>query len=286
MITSAQIVARIKELPALPVVITKLLALTRDDRSTAGDFEKLIKVDVSLTANLLRVANSPLHRGASPTTTITQAIIRLGYRRVAEIATSGAFRKIVPPKLTGFEMTAEAFWMHCIAVAMLSERIAREARLPTQSVAFTAGLMHDIGKLAIGIFLADEEAPLQQALATQPLAFVTIEKKLLGTDHAIVGEQVAKAWLLPPEIAYTARFHHEPEDATAYRELVDVVHVANALAHSFGLGTDKGGLKRRLSTSSLTCLGLDHTKLESIVGTCFDDLLAAAEVLGDVGKGG
>lgn len=278
MIDPERIVTRLQSLPTLPVVVIRLMALLKDERASASDFERAVKPDAALTTNLLRAANSAHYRGVSPCTTVAQAIARVGTKRVFEVAASAAFQRVLPPTIPGYRISSSAFWMHCVAVAVLSERLAREAHFACAPGAFTAGLLHDLGKLVIGDFLAEEGESLLARLQQDDLTFVSAEHAALGTDHALVGLEVARRWNLPDEVAQVARWHHEPTEAAG--ELVAVVHVANALAHSFGYGTDSGELHRSLSPAAVARLGLRQSQLERVVSQSFDEITTSAELLG------
>jgi len=280
-----RIAAHVASLPTLPVVVMRLMTLLKDDRSSAHDFELAVRPDPALTSNLLRAANSALYLGMEPCRTVAQAIARVGTRRVFDVAAGGALQKVIPLRLAGYQIPSTAFWLHSIAVAVLSERLARKAKLDCGPHAFTAGLLHDLGKLVICEFLADEARALLASLEERQLTFVVAEHHALGTDHAEVGEEVARRWRLPEEIAAVARWHHQPERAPSHRALVAVVHVANALAHSYGYGTDAGELHRALCPEAVARLGLKPSAIEQVVGQSFDDIFTSAEQLGDGTKG-
>jgi putative nucleotidyltransferase with HDIG domain len=176
-------------------------------------------------------------------------------------------------------MPATSFWLHGIAVAVLSERLAQRTRAADVRQAFTAGLLHDVGKLVIGDFLEQESGAVREKM--QRLTFLDAEHEVLGTDHCEVGLTVAQRWSLPPEVGQAARWHHAPESAQAHQSTVDVVHVANVLAQSFGLGTDIGELSRHFSSEAAGRLGLDREGLDRLMGESFDDVMTYAHVMGE-----
>lgn len=95
----------------------------------------------------------------------------------------------------------------------------------------------------------------------------------MGTNHCEVGFEIARQWRLPEEVGVVARWHHQPEDAPPnHAELVAVVHVANAMAHLFGFGTDAGELHRGLSAAAVAKLGLTLGHLETLAGEAFNDI--------------
>ena len=113
-------------------------------------------------------------------------------------------------------------------------------------LAFTAGLLHDVGKLAIGVALDEELQGVIESVDEHDLDLFTAEQHRLGTDHCETGRMLAELWSLPAPVVEVIAMHHAPPEADpAHRDLVYVVHVANGFAHSVGFGADVGGMHRR-----------------------------------------
>jgi putative nucleotidyltransferase with HDIG domain len=259
MITADQLSARIEALPTLPEALSRLSELLLDAKATAFDFERVIRPDPALATNLLRAANSVFHRGLSAVTTAREAITRLGFARVYEVSTSIFLKRALPQVLPGYGFQATAFWRHCVAVAILSERLAKAVSLRKASLAYTAGLLHDTGKLVLGALLHE-----QMRAPPAGLEDVASEQVLLGTDHAEVGREVTLRWRFADEVANAARWHHPPgaRPAALKPDLPLVVHVANGLAHCFGYAPDANPL--RFDPGALKVLGLTLNETERI----------------------
>jgi len=265
MISKEKILKKIDSLPTLPTAVAQLSRLIASPTASAKDFEAVIKPDPSLTANLLRLANSAYFGLRREVTSVKQAITLLGNKRVFEIAASAGFSKIIPANLPGYRIQSADFWLHSIAVAVLSERLAAELRVKAPGLLFTAGLLHDLGKLAIGSFLEEEESALLDRLSNEDVAFSTAEKELLGTDHCEVGAELGQQWDLPDAVIWTARWHHQPSEAgDSDSVLVDLVHLADAMAHMFGYGADVGGLSRTVDKEVASRLGFDVHSIEAV----------------------
>lgn len=286
MILLERIVKRVGTLPTLSATTVRLGALVQDQRSSAADFEKLIRPDLALTANLLKLANSAYfglrHRAGS----VRQAITYLGLKRVFEVAAGAAFAPVIPARLPGYDVDAATFWVHCAAVAVLAERMAVELKCGTPDLLFTAGLLHDVGKLAVGVFVAEEQgAILGRVRGGRP--FVAAEKEVLGHTHAEVGAMVAEAWNLPAPLVWAARWHHRPAEAPPEvdRKLVTLVHAADALAHQLGMGADAGELARELDPQVEELLGLKVRQLEAVASASLDNIRELGAAF-QVGPGG
>ena len=250
MISTAAILADVKRLPTLPASLTRLYALQQDERSSASDFEKVIGSDPALTTNVLRLANSGFFGSPRQVVSVRQAVTLLGTRRLVEAAMGAAFSAVLPNALPGYCIESVAFWRHCVAVGVLTERIGEDLRLERRADGFTCGLLHDIGKLVTSTYLAPQSTAIFDCIRERNKSLITAEREILGTDHTQIGAAVAEKWGLPDLLCAVVRWHHSPSLREAQRapdeaaDLVDAVHVADCLAHVFGFGTDIGELSR------------------------------------------
>ena len=260
------ILNKVDNIPTLPESSTRLFALLNDKNSSASDFESVIKPDPALTTNLLKVVNSSFFGLTRQVISIHQAISLLGLKRVSEIAAGVGFAQVMPPKIPGYEIDSSNFWLHCAAVAILSERMAQELKLPIPDLTFTAGLLHDLGKLVIGSFLVQESDALLKKLKEHNKPLIYIEKEILGTNHSEIGHALAERWALPEIIAESVLWHHSPEKIPEGTDplLIDLVHIADGLAHTLGLGADVGEMARSIAPLSIKRLKITGRQLEAI----------------------
>lgn len=244
-----------------------------DESSGARAVADAILVDPGLATNVLKAANSAAYGLSREVRSVDHAVGLLGRDRTYELALAAATAAILPDRIPGFGLDAHEFAVHCVAVAKLSEWLARAVSLKAAGDAFVSGLLHDCGKLVIGAFLADEADRVVTRSVADDLDFVNAEFDVLGTDHAKVGEAVAEAWHLPKCVSMAARFHHEPLEAPKeFQPVVGVVHVANSLAHSMGYGADVGQLFRAMDPEVLETLGISRKLLERAVVATFDEI--------------
>ena len=244
---------RLRELPSLPQVVLDLQsALARDDISIDA-IADTVSLDQGLAAKALRVANCSVYGVPGRVASIRQAIGMLGLRSVSTVLTIAAVSDRIPrPACPGFDLGR--YWRHSVGVALCARELARTLRLDTD-VAFTAGLMHDLGRLALA---SQAPAALAEVLRRRNEVDCTMldaERATLATDHASVGEQVAARWHFGPAIVEAIRFHHEPA-ASPRASVVDVVHVADAIAHALDLAGDPQEMVPPLDAEAWNRIGL------------------------------
>lgn len=282
MIPREALLERIHVLPTLPLAAARLGQLLGDDRATLSAYEEVLRPDPALTANLLRLVNSPYFAVRRTIKTVREAVLMLGSQRVFELAACVGFGNVVPSTITGYDMNAQSFWQHSVAVAVISERLAEELDLRGVSdMLFTAGLLHDVGKLAIGVFLTGGFDDIEEKLADGLTDLALAEREILGFDHADAGADMADHWKLPAELVHPIRHHHAPsrvEDPAA-QPVVDVVHIADALAHTMGFSGDAGGLARRVDSAVVERIAVKVSRLERVASVAVDSICELSKFL-------
>jgi putative nucleotidyltransferase with HDIG domain len=267
--------------------VVRLSALVNDPDADAGEFEAVVQPDMALTANLLRMANSAYFGLSRRIATAREAITLLGIRRVFELGAMAAVDAVVPETLPGYGIDAGVFWSHSVAVAVVAERLAKERKLAMPALTFTAGLLHDVGKLVISNFLADRLEALRSELQSGVSSLIECERNLLGADHAQIGAELATVWNLPEEVVRVVAFHHLPGIASGEHGdvLVDLVHAADCLAHSMGFGADVGEMHRNVDDVAIARLGLRHSDLDHVASRALPEIEGLAQ-FGRQRKGG
>ncbi len=157
-----KVIELVKELPTLPMVAGKVNSLLGNPQSSAADLAAVIEKDQSITAKILKLVNSALYNLPQRVTNITQAIALLGYKNISYIVmTISVFDTIKKISSKGFDRTK--FWIHSIAVATMSRKIAMLSGYKNLDDIFTSGLLHDIGKVFMDGYLHEE---FMEAVAT------------------------------------------------------------------------------------------------------------------------
>lgn len=225
-----------RTLPTLPAVLVPLLRyLERPlDSQDVHEIVKLVSQDKSLAARCLQVANSPLYGCSHEVESIQSAVVVLGLQRIHEIAVSCSFLKLMPT--LWFEISPSAFWAHSLGCALMAREFGARIGFPDLSKAYAAGLLHDVGIVAL-LWVAPEEFASAVKLArTQAIPLHETEAKILGTSHIEAGKIIAQNWRLPSEIVEVIEYHHAPEAAPNHSVLASLVCVSDLLCRISGIG--------------------------------------------------
>lgn len=269
-----------RALPPLSSAVQEVLRLLRVVNTSADVIERAMLRDASLTANVLRTANSPIFGLRRQVRSPSHAVTLLGHSRVRDLVVTAGLQGTLPKSFPGYQTTASAFQTHSIAVGFLAERIGQQCLPGREAPWFVAGLLHDIGKLILSRHLAERQQDLVTQL-DQRATLISAERTLFGTDHTEVAAVIGKAWQLPPEIIAAATGHHDPNSHTdhPYAYLIDVVHVANATAHAIGYGADVAGLARAIDPVAFRRLDLKGSIIERITSESIDSLVEVCRIV-------
>lgn len=220
------------DLPSLPRVTTTALAIARDPETDLDSLCDVIQADVGISARLLRVANSPVYGRRAPARRLRDVLTTLGVGTTCDVLVAASLRSLYQAR----SPRAQLLWEHALAVALAAEEIARQTGVVRRGTCFLPGLLHDVGRIA---FMLTDPTPLDviaRVAEDEHAARTQLEDEWYGFDHAAVGSTLAHDWGLPDDVCESIRWHHAPGLAPVGREMAEVLHVADRLAHGLGLG--------------------------------------------------
>lgn len=253
---------------SLPGIYLRLSAVVSDPRSSAEDVGHVIAEDPGLTARLLRLVNSAMYGFPSKIETVSHAISIVGTTQLQDLALATSVIRLfasMPESL----VTMESFWRHSVACGVTARAIASRRREANVERYFVAGLLHDIGRPIMYMQIPAEarQAVLRARETGEPL--FRVEYALLGFDHAHVGHALLDLWKLPASLRESVANHHFPDRSRRFPTETAVVHVADLIANSLGLGSSGESGTPPLDAHAWDLLGLPATSI--------DDLLEEAE---------
>lgn len=220
----------LKRVPPFPPVAAKLLNLLAKPEVETNEVAQLISNDATFTAKVLQRVNSVEFGLVSPVTNIRQAVALLGLDLTRQVTLSHATAAYAKGALRTDEL--RRCWQHTVATAVLADEIANACGEFT-SVAFTAGIMHDIGRLGLLVAYPAEYERVIRDAAARCLDLLDFEREEFGMDHAEAGRLLAERWGLPAGLAQIAGRHHDPCEGAGFN-LLRIIHVACRLADVLG----------------------------------------------------
>ena len=234
--TAPELVAQVRDLPAVSPAALRLIQLLGQDTVGNAEVIQTLKCDAVLTAKLLRLCNASSIALAEPVASVDQAVILLGHQEILRLVLALTCGKALAAPVPGYALEANELWSHSLVTAVAAEIVAGDGIVAeaSLSVAFTVGLLHDIGKLVMGQALTPElQATLRHEVTAHGHSRAEAERLVLGADHAEVGACLLRAWRLPENLVEAVASHHQPGRA-AQPGLTEVVFLANCLAHLAG----------------------------------------------------
>lgn len=260
-----QILKRVQDIPPLPSSALRVLDMLKQPETSAKDLEYAIGQDPALTAGILRQANSAFYGYARRISSLQEAIVLLGFQVIQSLAMTAAIAPVLKTPIVGYEVEQDGLWKHSILTGIAAKSMCKRLRIPYADTAFTAGLLHDIGKLIISIYLQQIGDYMLERVNLSQLSYAELEEKVIGFNHATVGGYTATGWNLPDDLVECIAYHHAPEDAPGNIPLVSVVHIADGLANMLGIGGGVDSFLNPIQQSALDRLGITDSDFEHII---------------------
>lgn len=249
-----------KDLPPAPQVLPKVLDALHHEQTTLEEVGELISYEPALTAKLLHYCNSAYFAGSEPVASVPEAIGRVGFQTIFVLvsAVSGSHAFNLPP---GAAVDAAQLWKHSLTTAFGCKFVAEDLGLDS-NLLFTAGMLHDIGRVALSKAKGNEYAQiLANAAATRTTA-LDCEKAAFGFTHADVGACMMKTWNLPEPLVQSVRYHHRPNDANPLQKDAACVCVGNILSHMFDHPSEDLATGNIELEKAMDLLGISNKNIE------------------------
>ncbi len=229
---TVQLIREVTSLPALPTLVQRLLAVLRDPNYTADQVTEVVRSDPALAARVLKLANSPAYGFSRNIETVSRAVVVLGSRSLRSLVTAAGVAQALE-KLAG-SADFEELWCHAAYTATGAQVLARRAGHPCPEEVFLAGLIHDIGELALAVVRPREYGQIMKRPAVER---IEAQRQVLGLTHTRAGSQLLTAWNLPDDLCAVAGNHHSLEATTAPdNRTLSLVALADMLSRVRDLG--------------------------------------------------
>jgi HD-like signal output (HDOD) protein len=252
-------------LPPFPQVALQLLQMANSENVQLHQLSNLISSDPAFASEVLTIANSLLYAPRFPANSVLQAIAVLGSNNLQGLCLTVGVRAYMGRTLQ--QPAMRALWRHNLACALIADQLASVGFMD-RDIAYTSGVMHDIGRLALAVIRPKEYSQLLLTHGGSPASILDAERKIFGWDHCEAGRQLIIDWKLPSEFEAIASEHHAPRQENSSWGMVDLINVSCRMADTAGFPAFPGcqatpfpDLLEELPTRERR---LFHTEIESL----------------------
>lgn len=270
------VVNRIKNLPALPQIIPKLMRVLDNPNSSAADVGKVISTDQALMTKVLKLVNSAMYGLPRRISTLSQATVILGFNTIRSTSIAATVFKY----LNNGSFDRVKFWEHALACGVASKLIARRFSNQNPEEAFIAGLLHDVGKMVIDQYMPEEFSKVCARVQSGGVRMVEAEQEVLGVTHAQVGGWLARKWNMPAPLLNAITYHHEPQLTSSQgSQFVSIVHLGDAIARMAKIGSGGDDLPPVLHPSVWSQIHATEAQLPELIEEVNVDYANSADFL-------
>ncbi|SPD73196.1 Metal-dependent phosphohydrolase, HD subdomain [uncultured Desulfobacterium sp.] len=259
-----RIVGKVRDLPTLPRTVLKITELVNNPKSSAKDLAKVITDDQVLTARLLKLVNSSFYGFPQKISTVTGAIVLLGFDAIRNLLLTTSVFGLFPrrPRTDTFRM--ELFWDHSLGCAIGAKVIGDYMRYDKVEELFVSGLLHDIGKIVELLFLPEDFSKVISTVKEEDILMSEAENRVLDYSHAQIGEMLAERWNMSSKLINVIAHHHQPALAGRFSREAAIVHLADILCRAIDIGSGGDNKIPPLNKEAWDALQLKMSSLEPI----------------------
>lgn len=270
------IVGQIKKLPTLPSIANKVNNLIQDPTCTAIKLAEVLNKDQSLTTRVLRLVNSAFYSLSAEVSNVRHAIALLGFKTISQMVISICVFDVFKGKYAD-DFDRKGFWKHSIACAVLSKLIGEKCGYGKGDDCFTAGLLHDVGKVVLDQYLHDRMLEVLKRTREKDISFVDAEQEVMGCNHTDIGGQVMTSWNIPVPVVVAVKHHHQKvEDRNgsdfAQDLIVDIVRLSDVICKCKHIGYNGDTVETELTDDLWERLSMESGAIEKIIETSKEEI--------------
>lgn len=269
-------------LPTLPAVACKLLSISSNEETGMKEIADMVSRDVSLSAKVLKTANSAFYNLPHKVSTIHQAASRLGINAIRSLLLSFSFLSM-RAKDENDTFHYEKFWEQSLASAVAAKLIITEIVKSDWEEIFIAGLLENIGELILALSFPQEYKQILLEASRSDKDIIELEQQIIGADHAFIGYEIAKNWNFPNILLTTIQYHHRPEgykgDDKKLRIIVNVIYLSGLITNIL-YSAKPLKYHQLFRNESEAILGFDDTIIDRILERITSEIMETADVFG------
>jgi len=230
-----------------------------------SDLEKYILQDQVITANVLKICNSAYYGFSRRISSIKKAASLLEAKTLKKIVMDASLCNLYKDGIGAYSVEKGEMLNHSLYCAMVAELICQEKKIKNPDTVFTAGLLHDIGKVVLDQHVFEKFNLIMDRVLNKAASFLDAENEILGYNHAQVGGIIAREWNLPEVLIEAISFHHQPQEAKENPEVVSVVHIADNICSMIGYGCGTDTLANHIHPFAISSINLCSDDVDRII---------------------
>jgi putative nucleotidyltransferase with HDIG domain len=259
-----QIDSAIEDLLPIPQVALKIIRMVGNDACSFRDIAHEVIQDQVLSARLIKLCNSVSTNTGMKVDSIEKALLRIGEKSLLLLALAFSMENFISHANQGYSLCKGGIFNHSVWTAIISSKLAEITGKVPSDIAYTAGLLHDIGKVVLDQYMHAAYPLFYRRMQNHNADLIAAEKDLFGIAHTEAGYRLARIWDLPEFVTDTIQYHHDPQKAASNCELIHLIYLADLLSSRFMLGHDLERMNTAHFNSSLELIGFDPMHFPSL----------------------
>jgi putative nucleotidyltransferase with HDIG domain len=265
-ITADELDAAARRLRPIPQAALKIIRLLKDEDFSLSEIASEVRHDQVLCAKVIRACNAAYLGVGEEITSVDRALVLLGGRVVGGLILSSAMSGFYDQHQRGYSLSRGGLYHHAVSTAIVAEQMATMTRAVAPDLAYTAGLLHDIGKVLLDQYVAAVRPLFYREVVAGGSALLDVERSLLGVSHEEAGARLADLWSFPSVLRNVIAHHSRPADAGDDRVLTYLIYLADLLVSRYDAGHDLDRLDADHVADALQALGLPAGSLPALIG--------------------
>lgn len=271
-----EVLEKINTLPELFHIAVKVSKMLDDIDADVNEIAKVIMLDQALTTRLLKLCNSAHYGFSRKIVSISDAVSKLGFKTLKGMIYLVISHSTLNQEIKGYDLVKGELWKNSISCAVYARYIAKLAGYHDPEIAFTAGLLRDIGKLMIHEYVGGAYDRIVTTVNTEGVTFNSAEERILGFNHCQIGAAAAQKWNFPSVLTDAIQYHHSLHESVKMEcnnlDMVAIIHLADALVMMLGLGIGNDGMMYSMDLKAFEILNLgDYSRnIEMLISEVFE----------------
>jgi len=261
-------------IPTSSGIVSKVIEIIYDKSSGAKDLADILQYDPPLSAKVLKVANSAYYGSSSTITSLQRAVVALGFDTIKEVVTTVSMAHYFRQSENSDGIDRRGLWLHSVGTAKAAQLFAEGTGLERPDVAYIVGLLHDIGKILLALTFPRHYSHVVKYALENNIRILFAERKILNTDHAMIGKLLCDMWALPDEMSTAILYHHDPmEVPKGSQRMARISEFADFMCRKAQIGFPGDSVTIKPSPGTIALLGKKNDQINTNFKKIYEKLL-------------